>query len=122
MEDPPCPATAGEQLDLVGDARAGGVDGSRSNPSGVFVFRFESPDALHWPKQPTKLVDGKVPTIFQFDLRDPATFFVAQSFPVQDHDLLYVSDSPSTDLQRVLGVVGSIVYPFASLQNLGVIH
>ena len=103
-------------------ARAGGVDGSRSNPSGVFVFRFESPDALHWPKQPTKLVDGKVPTIFQFDLRDPATFFVAQSFPVQDHDLLYVSDSPSTDLQRVLGVVGSIVYPFASLQNLGVIH
>ncbi len=103
-------------------ARAGGVDGSRSNPSGVFVFRFESPDALHWPKQPTTLVDGKVPTIFQFDLRDPATFFVAQSFPVQDHDLLYVSDSPSTDLQRVLGVVGSIVYPFASLQNLGVIH
>ena len=63
-----------------------------------------------------------LPTIFQFNLRDPATFFVAQSFPVRDHDLIYVSDSPSTDLQRVLNVVGSIVYPFASLQNLGVIH
>lgn len=103
-------------------ARAGGIDGNRSNPSGVFLFRFESPGALHWPHPPTKLVDGKVPTIFQLDLRDPASFFVAQSFPVQDHDLIYVSDSPSTDLQRVLGVVGSIVYPFASLQNLGVIH
>ena len=103
-------------------ARAGGIDANRSNHSGVFVFRFESPDALAWPTKPTTLVDGKVPTIFQFNLRDPATFFVAQSFPVHNHDLLYVSDAPSTDLQRVLGVVGSIVYPFASLQNLGVIH
>ncbi len=103
-------------------ARAGGIDGNRSNPSGVFLFRFEAPAALHWPRKPTTLVDGKVPTIFQFNLRDPATFFVAQTFAVQNHDLIYVSDSPSTDLQRVLGVVGSIVYPFASLQNLGVIH
>ncbi|MGC8807865.1 MAG: polysaccharide biosynthesis/export family protein [Thiomonas sp.] len=102
-------------------ARIGGLDGNRSNPAGVFLFRMVPPDALPWPQKPTTLVDGKVPTIFQFDLRDPATFFVAQSFPVENKDLIYVSDAPAADLQKVLNVVGSIVYPFQTLQSFGVI-
>ncbi len=103
-------------------ARIGGIDDSRSNPSGVFVFRFVAPDALPWAKKPTLLVNGKVPTIFQFDLRDPATFFTAQTFPVENHDLIYVSNAPAADLQKVLGLVGSIVYPFQSLNALGIIR
>lgn len=102
-------------------ARIGGLDDNRSNPAGVFLFRMVPPDALPWPQKPTTLVDGKVPTIFQFDLRDPATFFVAQSFPVENKDLIYVSDAPAADLQKVLNVVGSIVYPFQTLQAFGVI-
>ncbi|MGC8703133.1 MAG: polysaccharide biosynthesis/export family protein [Thiomonas sp.] len=102
-------------------ARIGGLDDNRSNPAGVFLFRMVPPDALPWPQKPTTLVDGKVPTIFQFDLRDPATFFVAQSFPVENKDLIYVSDAPAADLQKVLNVVGSIVYPFQTLQSFGVI-
>ncbi len=102
-------------------ARAGGVDDNRSNPTGVFLFRFETPDALRWPQTPHLLVHGKVPTIYQFDLRDPATFFAAQTFPVDNHDLIYVSNAPVTDLQKVLNVVGAIVYPFQSLQTMGVI-
>ncbi|OIQ79852.1 polysaccharide biosynthesis/export protein [mine drainage metagenome] len=101
-------------------ARAGGVDDGRANPAGVFLFRFEAPAALPWSSAP-RLVDGKVPTIFQFNLRDPSTFFAAQTFPVQNHDLLYVTDSPATDLQKVLNVVGGIVYPFQTLNAMGVI-
>jgi polysaccharide export outer membrane protein len=103
-------------------ARVGGIDDNRSNPSGVFLFRFVSPDALPWAEKPSVLVDGKVPTIFEFDLRNPAMFFVAQTFPVDNHDLIYVSDAPAADLQKVLNVVGSIVYPFQSLNALGVIR
>jgi polysaccharide export outer membrane protein len=102
-------------------ARIGGLDDNRSNPQGVFLFRMVPPDALPWPQKPTTLIDGKVPTIFQFNLRDPATFFVAQSFPVENKDLIYVSDAPAADLQKVLNVVGSIVYPFQTLQTFGVI-
>ncbi len=102
-------------------ARAGGVDGNTANPAGVFVFRFEAPDALRWDTAHPQLVDGKVPTIFQFNLRDPSTLFAAQTFPVQNHDLLYVSQSPATDLQKVLNVVGGIVYPFQTLNAMGVI-
>ncbi len=103
-------------------ARIGGLDDNRSNPAGVFLFRMVPPDALPWPQKPTTLVDGKVPTIFQFNLRDPATFFAAQSFPVENKDLIYVSDAPAADLQKVLNVVGSIVYPFQTLQSFGVIR
>ncbi len=103
-------------------ARVGGLNDNQSNPSAVFLFRFVPPNALHWATPPTKLVDGKVPTIFEFDLRNPATLFAAQSFPVENHDLIYVSDAPAADLQKVLGVVGSIVYPFQSLNALGVIR
>jgi polysaccharide biosynthesis/export protein len=102
-------------------ALAGGVDDSHANPTGVFLFRFVSPNALSWPIPPTALVQGKVPTIFQFDLRDPATFFAAQAFPMQDHDLLYVSNAPIVPLQKVLSIVAQIVYPFSTLQTLGVI-
>ncbi|MDE2255109.1 MAG: polysaccharide export protein [Betaproteobacteria bacterium] len=103
-------------------ARIGGLNDNRSNPAGVFLFRLVPPNALPWPQKPTTLVDGKVPTIFQFNLRDPATFFVAQSFPVENKDLIYVSDAPAADLQKVLNVVGSIVYPFQTLNAFGVIH
>jgi polysaccharide biosynthesis/export protein len=102
-------------------ALAGGVDDNRANPTGVFLFRFVSPDALSWPIRPTALVQGKVPTIFQFNLQDPATFFAAQTFPMQDHDLIYVSNAPVVPLQKVLNIVAQIVYPFSTLQTLGVI-
>jgi polysaccharide export outer membrane protein len=70
---------------------------------------------------PHALVQGKVPTIFQFDLRDPATFFAAQAFPMQDHDLLYITNAPSVELGKVLNLVGQIAYPFTTLQTMGVI-
>lgn len=103
-------------------ARIGGLDDNRSNPAGVFLFRMVPPNALPWPQKPTTLVDGKVPTIFQFNLKDPATLFAAQSFPVENKDLIYVSNAPAADLQKVLNVVGSIVYPFQTLQSFGVIR
>ncbi len=101
-------------------ARAGGLDDNRANPSGVFLFRFTTPDSLPGVHD-AHLVNGRVPTIFEFDLRDPSAFFAAQTFPMHDHDLLYVSDAPAADLQKVLNVVGSIVYPFQTLNSMGVI-
>ena len=41
---------------------------------------------------------------------------------MQDHDLLYVSNAPVVPLQKVLNIVAQIVYPFSTLQTLGVIH
>ena len=103
-------------------ARIGGLVDNQSNPAGVFLFRLVAQDALPWPEKPSTLIEGKVPTIFQFNMRDPATFFAAKSFSVEDKDLIYVSNAPAADLQKVLNIVGSVVYPFQTLQSFGVIH
>ncbi len=100
-------------------ARAGGLDDNRANPSAVFLFRFANPANLPAAVEGGPLVDGKVPAIFEFDLRDPAVFFAAQTFPVHDHDLLYVSDAPADDLQKVLTIVGSIVFPYQAYTTSG---
>ena len=98
-------------------ARAGGLNDARADARGVFIFRFEDASALNWPSPPQTTPDGKVPVIYQIDLRDPATFFVAQSFAVQNKDVLYVSNAPAAELQKFLNIVTSVVYPAAFLRN-----
>ncbi len=93
-------------------ARAGGLQDARSDAQGVFVFRLENVDALKWPAQPVRTTaDGKVPVVYRVNLRDPNAFFVAQSFMMDNKDLLYVSNAPITEIQKVLNLVFSVAYP-----------
>ena len=100
-------------------ARAGGLQDSRSNPQGVFLFRFERRDALTWPRQPvTSTPEGLVPVVYRIDLRDPNSFFVMQSFPISNKDVLYVSNAPAAELQKFLNLVFSVAYPVLSTIQL----
>jgi len=93
-------------------ARAGGLIDSRSNPQGVFVFRLERARALDWPHQPVATTpDGLVPVVYRINLRDPNSFFVMQSFPVANKDVLYASNAPTAELQKFLNLIFSIAYP-----------
>ncbi|MFJ1252792.1 polysaccharide biosynthesis/export family protein [Cupriavidus sp. CuC1] len=99
-------------------ARAGGLDDARSDAQGVFLFRFEDAKALPWPRQPVRTTqNGKVPVIYRINLKDPGSFFVAQTFPVDNKDLLYVSNAPITELQKFLNVVFSVAYPVVTTVN-----
>jgi polysaccharide export outer membrane protein len=93
-------------------ARAGGLVDSRSNPQGVFIFRLEQAQALDWPRQPAATTpDGLVPVVYRINLRDPSSFFVMQSFPVGNKDVLYVSNAPAAELQKFLNLIFSVAYP-----------
>lgn len=103
-------------------ARSGGLNTNQANAQAVYVFRFERPSLLpHWPKPVKLAANGKVPVVFRFNFSNPTTFFAAQTFPIQNHDLIYVATAPSVDLQKFLGLVVQIVYPFQTLNSLGVI-
>ena len=62
--------------------------------------------------------DGKVPVVYRVDLKDPATFFVAQGFPMRTKDVMYVADAPAAELQKFLNLVSSVVIPAVTIQNL----
>jgi polysaccharide biosynthesis/export protein len=96
-------------------ARSGGLEDSRSDPQGVFIFRMEDADALKWPNQPVRTTaEGKVPVVYRINLRDPNSFFVSQSFMMDNKDLLFVSNAPITEVQKVLNLVFSVAYPVVS--------
>jgi len=92
--------------------RAGGLHDTRADAQGVFIFRFESADCLDWPHRPVMTTpNGKVPVIYRANLKDPGTFFIAQEFPINNKDLIYVSNSSLAELQKFLNIVMSFAYP-----------
>jgi polysaccharide export outer membrane protein len=96
-------------------ARAGGLLDNRADAQGVFLFRFEPLEVMTWPRQPVLVtLEGKVPVIYRVDLKNPGTFFVAQNFPIDDKDLIYVSNAPAAELQKFLNLVFSVIYPIAA--------
>jgi polysaccharide biosynthesis/export protein len=49
--------------------------------------------------------------VYRLDLKNPSSFFVMQSFAVNNKDILYVSNAPSNELQKFLNLVFSVAYP-----------
>jgi polysaccharide export outer membrane protein len=100
-------------------ARAGGLDDNRADARAVFIFRLEDIAALDWATPPKTTPEGKVPVIYQVNLKDPASFFVAQSFSVDNKDVLYVSNAPAAELQKFMNILYSGIYSVSTVRSLG---
>ena len=96
--------------------RISGLQDARADVKGVFIFRWEEPNALEPTarKSLKTTPDGKIPVIYRINMKDPATFFVAQSFPIRNKDVLYVSNAPLADIQKFVNVIYSTVLPVAT--------
>ncbi|MFN9634382.1 MAG: polysaccharide biosynthesis/export family protein [Erythrobacteraceae bacterium] len=100
--------------------RINGLQDNRANPSGVFIFRWEAPDALAGGVESaltTPRSDATVPVIYRIDLTDPATFFAAQRFPLRNRDILYVSNAPGVDLQKFVTVLSQGAFSIIGITN-----
>lgn len=99
-------------------ARAGGLQDSRADAQGVFIFRLEPIGAAGLKGTVAKpTLDGKFPVVYRVDLKNPTSFFAAKSFPIQNGDVLYVSNAPGAELQKFLSIVVSFVYPIVNVSN-----
>jgi polysaccharide export outer membrane protein len=101
-------------------ARAGGLQDSRADARGVFIFRYEEPLVLGVAgENPPLTPDGKVPVIYCVDLKDPRSFFVAQGFPIRNKDVMYVSNAPAAELQKFMNILTSVVFTAQGLGAIG---
>jgi len=95
-------------------ARAGGLtnQGNAGAPDSraVFIFRFEDRKALDWATPPKITPEGKVPVIYQVDMKDPAGFLLAQSFPMDNKDVLYVSAAPGENFMRFWNILYQSIF------------
>ena len=101
-------------------ARSGALIDQRSNAQGVFIFRLVRQNDFASLRQPaTPVVAGKVPVVFRIDLSRPSSFFVMQSFPIENRDVLYVSNAPVTELQKFLNLLFTVAYPVLTAKEVG---
>jgi polysaccharide biosynthesis/export protein len=98
-------------------ARSGGLVDNRADARGVFVFRFEDSRLVAKPSNVAKTVDGTVPVVYQINLRDPASFFVTQNFPIQNGDVIYVSNSPAAEFEKFLRLVVQVAVPAVTINK-----
>jgi polysaccharide export outer membrane protein len=88
-------------------AKAGGLDDNRSDPQGVFIFRYE-PASIARALRPDSplIVPGRLtPIVYRLNLRDANSLFVEQNFRIANRDLIYVSNAPFTEVEKVMSVV-----------------
>lgn len=75
--------------------QVGGLNDERSNKTGVFVFRLG--DIVNNPLARAR--------VFRLDLSQPVAIFVAQQFGIQSRDVVYVTNAPLYEYNKVLNAI-----------------
>ena len=88
-------------------AKAGGLLDARSDPKGVFIFRYEveSVASALRPGSPLVAPGRLTPIVYRLNLADANSLFLEQKFRIANRDLIYVSNSPSTEVQKVFEIL-----------------
>lgn len=102
--------------------KMGGLIDTRSDPRGIFVFRYVPFGQLDMQKQIEWEERGygagmDVPTVYRVNLLEPKSMFLMQRFPMQDKDIVYVSNAPLAEFQKFLRMIFSITSPITSTVN-----
>ncbi|MEE7438759.1 sugar transporter [Methylobacterium oryzae] len=96
-------------------AKARGLSDFAADPAGTFIFRFEPASVVRRLSPGSKLLGTPlVPVVYRIDMRDPNSLFVSQAFRMRNRDLIYVSNAPFTEVQKVLTAFNGVTGPVAS--------
>jgi len=98
-------------------AKAGGLIDQRSDPEGVFIIRYEPQGQFNefGFTAPGPDLGGQVPVVYRVNMRDPQALLMARRFPIRSKDILYVSNAPISELNKVLSIIQGFVLPTAGL-------
>jgi polysaccharide biosynthesis/export protein len=99
-------------------ALGGGGNDNAVDTEGYFLFRYEEPDVVlgligrqrfdelvRKGMKPNK--DGRYPIVYRFNMRNPDSLVVGQTFPVKSRDVIYAARHMSVDFAKFLGIVGA---------------
>ncbi|TZG27352.1 polysaccharide biosynthesis/export family protein [Sphingomonas montanisoli] len=81
-------------------ARVGGPSDAQADPSAVFLFRYNAAD----------IAAGR-PVIYRLNLMRPESYLIAQAFPMQDKDLIYIANSASGPVTKFVGIINQLFSP-----------
>ncbi len=98
----------------LADAMA--TNDNQSDPTGVYLFRFETPDIAR--TLGVAASDKPVPIIYRIDLLDPTSYVLLTEFQMRDKDLIYVANARSMRIQKFVNLVANLFAPAAATRNI----
>ncbi|NLY63977.1 MAG: sugar transporter [Alcaligenaceae bacterium] len=87
------PSAKPSLLEVLGSV--GGLDESKADPQGVFVFRLNPAAAENEPQA----------EVFRLDMRMPESIFLARVFQVMPEDAVYVTNAPVYEWQKIISPI-----------------
>jgi polysaccharide export outer membrane protein len=98
--------------------KAGGLNDQQSDPSEVYVYRYEDRRLLEKLGANTSLfVTESIPTIYRLNVRDPAGMLLASGFQMRTKDVMYVSNAKVVDYYKLLVLINSTANTVSNTAN-----
>jgi polysaccharide biosynthesis/export protein len=85
-------------------AQVGGLSSGLADPTGVFVFRNETPEISNAVLGRDDL-QGDQRFVYVLDLTEPNGMFLARDFAIRDGDTVYVTEAPFVQWSKTLGAI-----------------
>ena len=94
--------------EALGKAR--GLIDNRSDPGGIFLFRFEDVGLVR-QLRPDVAIEGfqTVPVVYRLSLREAQGFFFARHFEMRDKDVIYVANSATAEFSKFLRILQPVL-------------
>jgi polysaccharide export outer membrane protein len=88
--------------------KAGGLNDDKSDPSEIYVYRYEDRGFLtKLGVDTTRFALDKVPTIYRLNLRDPSGMLLAAGFQMRSKDVMYVANAKVVDYYKLLTLINN---------------
>jgi polysaccharide biosynthesis/export protein len=90
-----------------------GLSDDLAKPEGVFLFRYETDSIVRALGQPmaSAPMGGVSPIVYRFNLRDGKSYLLAQQFPVEDKDVIFVADAPAVRSYKFATLLSTVTGP-----------
>ena len=88
--------------------KAGGLNDQQSDPSELYVYRYEDRHFLEKLGVDTaRFVTDSIPTIYRLNLRDPGGLLLASGFQMRTKDVMYVANAKVVDYYKLLLLINN---------------
>jgi polysaccharide biosynthesis/export protein len=90
-------------------AKAGGLVDSIADPASIFLYRGETREVAQAMGIDCSPFQGPIiPVIYNINFRNPASYFLATTFEMRNKDVIYVSNSVSTEATKFMTYLRTI--------------
>lgn len=89
-------------------AQAGGPNDALADPAAVFVFRYRpGPDGAE-----------PVPVVYHVNMFEPASYLLAQRFPLVNDDVIYIAGAEANQPTKILQLIGQVFSPIVTARQV----